>query len=116
MASQLEKLLPSVWQESIHQDINGEKHIADVKTAQDWVIEFQHSFLKPEERRARNEFYKKLIWVVDGTRRSKDKKKFFEMMDHAHCLSANPLVRVVVGICSLVCEWSGYRTPVVRFL
>ncbi len=65
------------WQEEIHVDENsGEKHIADVKTDGEWVIEFQYSYLKPEERRARTLFYPKLVWVVNtnGTRRKTDKK------------------------------------------
>jgi len=67
---------PSHWQEVVHHDKSGEKHIADVKTDEDWTIEFQHSYLKPEERRSRNNFYKKLIWVVDGTRRKTDLTQF----------------------------------------
>jgi competence protein CoiA len=45
------------WQEVIHSTENGEKHIADVKIDQGWVLEFQHSHLDPEERRARDAFY-----------------------------------------------------------
>jgi competence protein CoiA len=41
------------WQEVIHMDANGERHIADVKTDEKWVLEFQHSAIKPEERRSR---------------------------------------------------------------
>ena len=67
---------PKEWQEVIHRDESGEKHIADVKTSEGWAIEFQHSYLKPEERRSRNNFYNKLIWVVDGTRRKTDAKQF----------------------------------------
>jgi competence protein CoiA len=33
---------PKEWQEIIHADANGEKHIADVKTDQSYVVEFQH--------------------------------------------------------------------------
>lgn len=47
---------PVGWQEVIQQDTNGERHIADVKTAEGWVLEFQHSYLKPEERSSRNDF------------------------------------------------------------
>jgi len=68
---------PNDWQERIHTSESGEKHIADVKTIKSWVIEFQHSHLNPVERRARNDFYKKLVWVVDGPRRKRDKQKFF---------------------------------------
>ena len=53
---------PADWQEIVHHEENGEKHIADIKTKTDWVVEFQHSFLNPE-RRIRNTFYKKLIWI-----------------------------------------------------
>jgi competence protein CoiA len=63
---------PIEWQEIVHFDEKGEKHIADVKTNKEWVIEFQHSFIKPEERASRNAFYQKLVWVVDGLRRKTD--------------------------------------------
>ena len=52
---------PNDWQEVIHRSDSGEKHIADIKTESGWVIEFQHSFLNPEERRSRIAFYKKLV-------------------------------------------------------
>jgi competence protein CoiA len=70
---------PKEWQEIVHFDDSGEKHIADIKTPENWVVEFQHSAIKPEERRSRNEFYNKdsnLIWVVVGTRRKTDIKQF----------------------------------------
>jgi hypothetical protein len=63
---------PVEWQEVVHRGKDGEKHIADVKTKNGWVLEFQYSYLKPEERRARNIFYDKLIWIVNGTRRPTD--------------------------------------------
>ena len=69
---------PSEWQEIIHYADDGEKHISDVKTDHGWFLEFQHSHIKPEERRAREDFYRKLIWVVDGKRRIRDEKQFFE--------------------------------------
>ena len=62
---------PDDWQEVVHRAENGEKHIADVKTDQGWVLEFQHSYLKSEERYSREAFYRKLVWVVDGTRTSR---------------------------------------------
>jgi competence protein CoiA len=63
---------PAEWQEVIHTAPDGERHIADVKTSQGWVLEFQRSHLDPEERRSREAFYARLIWVVDGTRRQRD--------------------------------------------
>ena len=64
---------PEEWQEVVHTDARtGERHIADVKTPHGLVIEFQHSALSPEERRSREDFYKDMIWIVDGDRGSTD--------------------------------------------
>jgi len=61
------------WQEAVHKDeITGEIHIADVTTPHGWTIEIQHSPMDDEERKTRNSFYKKIAWVVDGTRRKTD--------------------------------------------
>ncbi|CAD6878938.1 hypothetical protein [Methylomonas albis] len=60
-------LFPTEWQEVVHIDQEtGEKHVADVKTERGLVIEFQHSNMPTEELRARESFYKNMIWVVDG--------------------------------------------------
>lgn len=68
---------PAEWQEVFFPDEQtGEKHIADVRTEHGLVIEFQHSFINPEERISREEFYKKMVWVVDGTRLSRDFPRF----------------------------------------
>lgn len=68
---------PKEWQEVIQYAEDGEKHIADVKIEQGYVIEFQHSPINVEECQAREDFYKKMIWIIDGTRRHRDKNKFF---------------------------------------
>lgn len=99
---------PADWQEVIHKDKNGEKHIADVKTAQGWVLEFQHSFLKPDERRARNAFYEKLVWVVDGTRRTRDKEQFFKLLNELKPMWLRPhILKVYLDECALLRDWSG---------
>ena len=68
---------PKEWQEIIkHDEQTGEKHIADVCTPQGFTLEFQHSHIKPEERRSREAFYKNMNWVVDGTRLQNDYKRF----------------------------------------
>lgn len=68
---------PTDWQEVIaNDDVTGEKHIADIKTDYGLVVEFQHSRLDPVERRAREQFYKKMVWVVDGTRLKNDYSRF----------------------------------------
>jgi competence CoiA-like predicted nuclease len=61
------------WQEVIQRDQTGEKHIADVRTSDGMVIELQHSHMKPEERIARENFYRNMVWVVDGTRLASDR-------------------------------------------
>lgn len=63
---------PAEWQEVVHIAQSGEKHVADIETASGMVIEFQHSFLQVEERMAREAFYRKMVWVVDGRRRKRD--------------------------------------------
>ncbi len=78
---------PPKWQEIIKTDeLSGEKHIADVCTSHGLVVEFQHSYIKPEERRSREAFYKNMVWVVNGTRLKRDfprflkeKESFFEI-------------------------------------
>jgi len=108
---------PNNWQERTHTAESGEKHIADVKTIKDWVIEFQHSHIKQEERNARNEFYQKLVWVVDGTRRKRDKSKFFESIMKVATVS-NPespvinIFKVIWDDCALLRDWLGNSTPV----
>ncbi len=99
---------PTEWQEVVDYDANGEKHIADVKTQTDWVIEFQHSYLKPEERRSRNIFYNKLVWVVDGSRRITDKKQFSKILQENRIIIENPpTIRVhFPEHCRLLTEWS----------
>lgn len=103
---------PVEWQEVIHPAENGIKHIADVKTELGWVIEFQRSYIKPEERRSRDSFYPKLVWVVDGTRRKRDGKQMLEAVNHGARLHANlPIVRVRSDECALLQEWAGSRAP-----
>ncbi|MEP4545485.1 MAG: competence protein CoiA family protein [Saccharospirillum sp.] len=96
------------WQEVVHTDENsGEKHIADVKTNSDWVIEFQHSQISLEERNSRNNFYPKLIWVLDGTRRKRDKVAFHRLLDEFSIESDDPKFNAIIGQddCRLIKEW-----------
>jgi len=98
---------PVEWQEVIHKADTGEKHIADVKTDQDWVLEFQYSFLKPEECRSRNAFYPKLVWVVNGLRRQRDKQQFQNKIEESSVLNKKPLILQVnfPDECRLLREW-----------
>jgi hypothetical protein len=59
---------PSVNQEIVHHDnYTGEKHIADVKTNDGIVVELQNSPMNENELVSREQFYKNMIWVVNGT-------------------------------------------------
>lgn len=105
---------PMDWQEKIHWAENREKHIADVKTDQGWVIEFQHSKLDGNERRARENFYgNNLIWVVDGLRRKRDKAQFQGAWDSRLLVRENPSAwHVWLSECALLREWASSRAPV----
>lgn len=70
---------PEDWQEVTFVDKRtGEKHIADIHTIHGLTIEFQHSNIKPGERKSRENFYDNLIWVVDGTRLKRDYFRFLK--------------------------------------
>lgn len=104
---------PESWQEIVHSAESGEKHIADVKTAHGWVIEFQHSAIKPEERRSRDAFYGKLVWVVDGTRLKKAKKQFERSWEDGVRVGPGVALRKLYrDECALLREWAGGSTPI----
>jgi competence protein CoiA len=104
---------PADWQEVVHDTEDGERHIADVKTDRGWVFEFQHSYLKPEERRSRDTFYPKLIWVVDGTRRKRDRSQLINAWNEGVPVGANsPVRRIFSDDCVLLREWAGSNAPI----
>ncbi|MFN8790823.1 MAG: competence protein CoiA [Bdellovibrionales bacterium] len=107
-------LYPKEWQEVPHISETGEKHIADVKTNLDWVVEIQHSYIDPQERKSRENFYKKVIWVVDGKRRKKDHIKFVEALNSGGVISNTPFfIRKLSNHDSaLVREWAECDAPV----
>lgn len=58
---------PAEWQEVVMFDAEtGEKHVADIRTRNNVVIEFQNSPIFPAEVRQREGFYRRLIWVVNA--------------------------------------------------
>jgi hypothetical protein len=70
---------PIDWQERLFIDaITNEKHIADVITSNQLVIEFQNSPISQEERNSREKFYKNMVWVVNGSNRKRDYKRFLK--------------------------------------
>lgn len=56
---------PKANQEVQYCDNKGEKHIADVKTPRNLVLEFQNSSISLDEIESRNNFYKDIIWIVN---------------------------------------------------
>ena len=74
---------PTDWQEILHRADDGEKHIADVKTEDGWTLEFQHSLIMPEERVSREDFYGKMIWVIDGKLRPTYEEQFMKCLEFA---------------------------------
>ncbi len=104
---------PEGWQEVVHYAESGEKHIADVKTDRGWVIEFQHSYLKPEERRSRDSFYVKLVWVVDGARRKRDSEQFRNALNQGTPIGSSNGRRIhFPEDGAILREWSGSPAPV----
>jgi hypothetical protein len=105
---------PEYWQEISHPSENGETHRADVKTDRGMVLEFQHSFLRRDERVAREKFYQKMVWVVDGVRRKRDTAQFFALFDQATILNREPALIVLVrwkeG--ALLRDWEASNVPV----
>lgn len=59
-------LFPFECREVTHIANDGEVHRADIKTTTNIIIEIQHSSITDEERIAREEFYRNLVWVIDG--------------------------------------------------
>ena len=105
---------PKEWQEILHIDpVTGEQHIADVKNPFGLAIEFQHSFIKPEERASREEFYEKMIWVVDGTRNELD-ESYFNMGLSSSPLTKSPLAYQMAwwGRSMLLHNWSKAKVKV----
>lgn len=102
---------PEEWQEIVHRATDGERHIADVQTPHGWTVEFQHSALAPEERRVRDSFYPKLIWVVDASRRKTDVPKLLDAWNAG--VEIIPALRRVSALdCAVIRDWSDCRAPV----
>jgi len=104
---------PVNWQEVVCLAENGEKHVADVRTDHGWVIEFQHSHIRFEERESRDAFYRKLVWVVDATRRKRDGAQFAKAWTAGTPVGGNPFIRQVrADECALLRDWSGSYAPI----
>ena len=104
---------PVGWQEFSQRAPDGELHRADVKTEAGCVIEFQHSYIKPEERRAREAFYRPLVWVVNGLRRPRDKARFLKTWEEGTPVRrGSQLQRIWLGEGALLRDWAGSTADV----
>ncbi|MBR1300647.1 competence protein CoiA [Bradyrhizobium sp. AUGA SZCCT0042] len=104
---------PKGWQEFVQHSESGERHIADVRTDLGVVLEFQHSFLRKDEHEAREKFYPKMVWVVDGLRRRRDAAQFFTAVRAGTFVCREPLIVFVrwrEG--ALLRDWGEGRVPV----
>jgi competence protein CoiA len=106
-------LFPLDWQEVVHHAEDGERHIADVKTAAGCVLEFQYSYIKRDEVRSREAFYRRLEWVVHGGRRSGD---YMSLPGHWRNYKAAttdpPVMRVRIEGNPLLRDWVGSAAQV----
>jgi hypothetical protein len=105
---------PAEWQEVVLSAVNGDKHIADVRTDQGWVLEFQHSPIHPDERQSREAFYQNMLWIVDATRRKRDKSQFMKACQRRTLVVKTAgLARIPLpDDCALLRDWAGSRAPV----
>lgn len=107
---------PVECQEIRHRADDGEWHIADVKTKQGQILEFQHSFLKTEERTARNHFYGNcLVWVVDGLKRKNDLSRFNLALKEAKLIAPGLNLTQLFSLpvdCPILEDWSECIGPV----
>lgn len=93
--------------------INGEKHMADVRTDHGLIIEFQHSHLKPQERIARETFYQNMLWVVDGIKLKYDYPRFIKARSRFECIDPKGIFRVSLSEDCFPRGWVDSRVPVV---
>lgn len=99
---------PADWQEIVHRSDSGEKHVADVKTKSDVALEFQYSRLPPNERVAREAFYRDMVWVVHAGVRDKAKVSQGIVMR----IGQPPIYVVRSDACALLRAWVGSGVPV----
>lgn len=102
------------WQEILLPDeTSNETHIADVRTDKGLVIEFQHSNLNPNERIAREKFYKNMVWVIDGTRLKRDYPRFLKGRTNFYSTNHPGIFRVDLQDECFPSAWVGSSAPVI---
>lgn len=82
---------PLECREVSHVALDGEIHRADVETPTGIIVELQHSPMSDKERISREEFYKNLVWVIDGEE-FKQNFKFCHILPDPHSALGKDLV------------------------
>ena len=90
-----------------------EKHIADVRTSHGLVIEFQHSHIDSEERTKRENFYKDVVWVIDGARLKRDYHRFLKGKSDFRNTRKQGIFMVDFPEESFPSTWLGSSVPVI---
>lgn len=92
---------------------DGEKHIADVKLKNGFVLEFQHSPIQKVEVIQRNNFYQDIIWIVNGLRRAADYSNFCTALKNGQKINNIPLTFIVkIDSHRLFEDWGRYSKPI----
>ena len=102
---------PQECQEVVHVDgETGERHIADVKTKGNLVVEVQHSPIAPEELMSREQFYGNMIWIVDA----RDQAGYFTLGTSTDLATCDPMAYHFQwsGRSKLLTKWSVSQKPV----
>lgn len=98
---------PPHWREVSVESRHGERHRADVKTDSGCVIEIQHSSIKLDERRIREEFYNNMLWVIDGLRLPSFWQSFDRQLSNGQVLENSPIeLEIRFGNCSILKTWA----------
>jgi competence protein CoiA len=101
---------PAHWQEVRHSAPDGEVHRADVKTEKGRVLEFQNSAISLSERVSRENFYKPMNWVVNGTNWKRDLPSFQKaLVDALYIPGEHVKLLMLVQACPLLQRWVGSR-------
>lgn len=102
---------PQRFQEIVHFDERtGEKHIADVKTDNGFIVEVQHSPIPEGERRSREDFYGDMLWIVDA----RDLHGWFTVGTSFDLATCDPMTYYFQwrSRSTLLKRWSETRKPV----
>jgi competence protein CoiA len=101
------------WQEvPLLDEQSGEKHIADIRTNDSLVIEFQNSPIDPQERTTREKFYRNMVWVVNGTRLKGDYPRFIKGNSNLLTTNTPKIFRIEYPDVCFPSAWLGCLVPV----